>query len=332
LESITTARIREARLRKGLTLQEAGSKLAKSSGWLSEVERDKRQVTRQELRWMAANYGVPYSYFMRASDLDKLNLIGGKRQLDLGETRRRSLLIIIRDKMQMIEDLEEILKISRRTEGLPAWQGARATAALIRQEVGLGDEDLGSVAELMEKMGILVMDVDLMSSGKEAAEFESASYKYYDRYLAVVSRHENSLRRRELLAKELGMILMHNTGSEADPAEAESFMHNLLLPEKAIQPIYPVNGFLRQHSLECLRYFFGISEQEILKHLKELGRLDEPRYYYWQKKLQKSAAVLPESSECREESSYYRNLLREAAMTRKVSCDRNQEINILYFN
>ena len=58
------SKLRRARLRAGLTQEEAAHDLGRSQAWLSKTECGDRQITFFDVEDLAALYGVPLAHFV----------------------------------------------------------------------------------------------------------------------------------------------------------------------------------------------------------------------------------------------------------------------------
>jgi transcriptional regulator with XRE-family HTH domain len=333
---INNLRIREARIRKGYTLKEAGRAAKCSASWVSELERSNRPEWR-DLRILAAAYELPVSYFLcedNEAEADQLpEILGQRSKLRLSETAQRRLLIRLRDNLAIVEELEEITDNRWKAAAFPVWQDSETTAEAVRKEVCPEAKNLESITKILEAYQVLVIDLDFAGESFSAAEqqFLCVSIRTNNRYVVGIRQSIRGVARRQLLAEQLGMIIMSAAEVPVQERAAASFGRHLLLPGRLLKEYYQPGGVTGMNVIDLLGLFFGMSRRSILEHLVEVQRLQDAGARYWFNKL-KSVGVAEESFECPEQSCYYRKLLSGAALSHKISYERTGEIHSLYTN
>ncbi len=344
MAAINIARIKDARLRKGLTLEKAAEGMEISLSWLSEIERG-RKISFKVLQRLATNYGLPMSYFLSMQKEKSIEILPQGRKQRISETIQRRLLLIIRDSVELIEKLEEYAKTRWEMAALPVWEGNEQTAIKVRSRFCPDCINLDSVTEILEKSGILVIEIHSESqeqrerniadgeAGREAEpEFESLVLKTGDRYIVGISADLEGITKRRALAEGLGVVLLHNSAEPVTQDKVSSFARHLLLPMGLLKKYYPPDGFLTMNVLDLMRLFFGISRRSILEHLKETGMIQESKVRYWVGRLNKTETLPAVPYQCHEQSRYYWRLLSKAAMEHEISYARTEEILSLYTN
>lgn len=330
-------RIKEARQRLGLTLAKAGSLIGQSSGWLSEIERDKRKLSVESLRSLSRVYGVPVKYFTEESGLGELSEVTRDSLSKLSQIEKTSILLQIRDSYKIITNLEEYLEIEKQTLKLPSWEGAKQTAEQLRKKRIKQGKILESVTGLIEGNLILIFELMLDRQDKQEGgsiisqkDFQSVCLHSGKRYLIGVSGRLPVIERRAALAREFGMILQSSSGIEPDLNQAREFSMYLLLPEVALRHHYPKQGVLRREFFDYMSRIYGLPRKLILDHLRQVGLIDSSRYYYWLPRIEKAEASETGNFEFNEGMSYYRKLLCEASARHEISLEYLGEINRLY--
>jgi len=342
--AINLARIKEARLRKGLTLEKAAGGMDISLSWLSEIERG-RKISTKVLQRLATNYGLPMSYFLSRQNEQSIEILPQGRKQRISETIQRRLLLIIRDNYELIEKLEKDTKTEWQSEALSVWSGNEQTAIKVRSRFCPDAINLDSVTEILERSGILVIEIRAESqengkrniadgeAGREVEpEFESLVLKIGERYVVGIADDLESIAKRRALAEGLGIVLLHNSAELFSQDKVSSFARYLLLPVELLKKYFPPDGFLTMNMLELMRLFFGLSRRSILEHLREAGMIQESKVRYWVGKLNKAETLPAVPYTCHEQSRYYWRLLSRAALEHNISYARTEEILSLFTN
>jgi transcriptional regulator with XRE-family HTH domain len=338
---INHERLKEARLRNGLTLEQAAEMLGKSASWLSELERG-GSISNEVLHKIASNYSVPVGYFWGNIGLDEMQSLPEVRKPRLAEKTLRRVKVIARDRFEVITLLEKYEPEMVIELKLPAWQGILETASLVRQKLYHDLESLRSVAEILEELGVIVINLDsLVEPAKQTGseeispiesdqEFYVKSFVVRSRYVICLAGNENEISRREALAEELGIILLHNSGMAIESEVVKSFARNLLLPQIVLKGYYGKNGFISDDMIEFLRFVFGLSRRSILEHLLASNFVTESGFRYWISKLNRTPNSSQETYPCCEHNRYFLKLLSRAALGRNLSYARTQEMHAIF--
>lgn len=148
-------------------------------------------------------------------------------------------------------------------------------AKFIRKNLGLQDNPVRDIIGLMEKNGIIVVELET-----NCEEFDGVSFMTDNGYsVIIINKSFSNDRKRFTIAHELGHLIMHSTSLIPDyrnkEDEANKFASEFLMPEIAIK-----NSLhrLRLSHLTDLKRVWLTSMASILRRAKDLGCISLEKY------------------------------------------------------
>lgn len=289
------ARIRQARQRAGMTLdqlsaalREAGHPLTKAA--LSKYERDEYQVPAPLLPKLGRILGVGPEHFLQERP---------ERTVSFGRYRRKSRMSVRKQKQvqagveEQISRYLEILALSpeaviapgirREAARVSTPDGAEKIAEGLRTEWGLGSEPLESVCQLLEDKGILVFQHD-----RPEEDFDGLSGWVEDEPalpFVVIEPAKSVDRRRLNLAHELAHLVLDPQGDLTNRDHerlAFRFGAALLVPrEAALRELGARRQVLDLRELAALKLKWGLSMSAWIRRAWDLGIIRQSQYVAW---------------------------------------------------
>ncbi len=304
-------RIRRARELVGLTQEEAARRLGITREYLSMIETGKRRPPLSLLSKMAELFGCPVSWFYEQQEpTGSFQLLLRKGEETLSPEGMRGLLQFCH-LCDAIAELREIL--GRPLPELPLYDDspkrgerlealARRIARAERERLGLGDDPVPELPNLLEACGIAVVRLPLPQNelgGAMAYEREKGGF-------ILVNVADLPSRRLWTVAHEYAHLIRDRTrGYTLDSGEdireneegglrrderffleyfANKFAAHFLMPEETVRRLVEdvYDRRLDAFSLVQLRRTFGVSYHALLIRLKNLDYLDEEDVRRWQ--------------------------------------------------
>jgi len=151
-------------------------------------------------------------------------------------------------------------------------------AKFIRKNLGLLDKPVRDIIGILEKSGIIVVEIDA-----DLDEFDGVSFISDKGYpVIIINRSFTNDRKRFTIAHELGHIIMHTfcivPEFRKKEEEANIFASEFLMPESAIKnSLYN----LKLSYLADLKRYWHTSMSSIVRRAKDLGCIDKDKYKYY---------------------------------------------------
>lgn len=247
------ARLRRAREASGLTQDEVARFLGVSRSAVAQIEAGKRKVDSVELGILARLFGRSPADFL-ASEFEEDGssvILRVFKDMDLDSMARKELLRYL-EIVREIVNLEKILGIERVRTILPQyqieppkgkWEAVREGIVLAqkeRQRLNLGTDPVGDMAAVLERQGIIVLQMELPDA------VSGFTYRYGKHVICAVNSRQHWSRQRFSLAHEMCHALcdihtvsgiVSKTDAEDDLREkrANSFANEFLMPEEGVK-------------------------------------------------------------------------------------------------
>ena len=281
-------RLRQARLMRGLSMEKLSRSLSSSitRQAINKYEKGLMKPDSRVLIALADVLGVKIDYFFRPFTVEVDRVEFRKK---LGFTEKMTVAI----KERVREELERYLEIEQLSESsirftLPRKEvgniaEAKTFAGEIRCLLGLGNDGISNVIEVLEDNGIKVIELS------ENNDFDGLSgYANGKIPLIVVNGNFTTERKRYTALHELGhLLLVTPKGLPAKTVEAicNIFASEMLLPSNVLTAKMGKNRHdISLSELTDIQRQFGISVDDIMLSLRENGVITNRRYYGFQKK------------------------------------------------
>jgi Zn-dependent peptidase ImmA (M78 family)/DNA-binding XRE family transcriptional regulator len=281
-------RIAAARRRLGLTQEELGRPLDLDKSALSRIERGERRLDSYELAVIAETLGVPAGDLLGTRPRRGLLAVAAR----LSETTHEEEVAAAVARVRRILELDQILdeigipnprRMEQQTVDLPtqgnARRAGRALAESLRASLGLGDEPVADLSDLVERR--LGIDVALEPLGDGVSGLCIRSEE-----VSLVLANSNPVagHQRFTLAHEVCHYLFDDPqpllvdiqlidSEGAAEIRANAFAAHFLMPVQGIRS-YVQERTLEARVITDMMFVFGVSLQALTWHLHELGMLD----------------------------------------------------------
>lgn len=285
---IFSRRLRQARLMRGLSLEKLSQSLtsAVTKQAINKYEKGLMKPDSRVLIALAEALEVKIDYFYRpfTVDVDKVEL---RKKSGFTEKMANVVKEHVREELERYLEIEQIAG-SQVLFTLPRKQvctseQAKEFAGEIRQILALGNDGISNVIEVLEDNGIKVIEFS------ENEVFDGLSgYANEVIPLIVVNGNFPAERKRFTALHELGHLLL-DIPEDITPKEVESlcnaFASEILLPTVVLKSkIGTVRHDISLSELTDIQRQFGISIDDIMASLQEVGVISDKRYSIFQKK------------------------------------------------
>ncbi len=282
-QSIFSARLKNARIMKGLSMDE----LCSSMGNVVS----KMTISKYENGLLAPNSGIvialskalnqPIDYFFRPFSV-QVESVKFRKKSSLPQKKENSLRETIADLMERYINIEEICSDSIEKNPIPqikasSAEDVKAAAAAVRKEWKLGLSGIVNVIDLLENHGIKVIEIDASNT------FDGMSSLVNEKFHVVILNKSFSVERKRFTAlHELGHLVLRFPKT-IDPKIEESFCHlfasEMLLPGSELKRILgKVRKDISYQELRTIQLGYGISCDAIMYKAKEYGIVSEQRF------------------------------------------------------
>ena len=279
-------RIHQARLMADMTLAELGRQLGVSHTTVQKYEKGLLVPSSSQLLKIARVCHLRTEYFFRESSVD-LKQQEFRCTPSFGEKKRQTVCLNVQAAVEKwiqllncypeppIHDFAVPSSISPRIHSL---SDAEETSEVVRSAWALGLVPIGNMTQLLESLGILVIELDISDEtffGFKAFAVTSEHKKFP---VIAVSKHWPGERQRFVLAHELGHLLFSGRLS-ADVNEEElcdRFAGAFLVPQAAVRRL--LGGRRRDvgiNELQNLKLQFGVSMADWVERSGQCGVVED---------------------------------------------------------
>jgi len=291
VENIFGRRLNQARLIKGLTMDELGKRVqpAVTRQAINKYEKGNTSPDSRMLIAFSAALGVKPDYFFRpftvAVDKIMFNKKAGISERVIASIREK-----VREELERYLEIEELCGSSAvftlyKKEVCTADE-AREYANEVRIKFGLGFDGISNVIEVLEDNGINIIEISEDESFGGLSGYANDSIP-----VIVVNRNLTSEEKRFTLLHELGHLIM-DCLSESESKKIEhlcnTFASEMLMPSSVLKGrLGNMRHDISLAELSDIQRQYGVSIDTIMLSLKDLGVITGRRYdgYLKKKKL-----------------------------------------------
>jgi Zn-dependent peptidase ImmA (M78 family)/transcriptional regulator with XRE-family HTH domain len=283
-------KLKQARLIRNITINDLAAQVGVSHQSISKYEHGLSIPRIEVIQEIASALNFNLSFFYLESieeDFYEGNFIFRKRagvakkyqdQLKENLASVLSFIRFIENRLRLPRFNLELLRNSKRDN-----ESIEILATKVRRSLGLGDGPIDNVTTLCEKLGIVVVFIDLSQS-----KIDGCSIVYNDRpYIILNNKIDSAVRRRFTLAHELGHILLHSklekghlnnsSANKEIEREANYFASCLLMPESEFTN--DINGLGLEYLL-VLKPHWKVSLQSMIFRAEQLNIFTEDYALY----------------------------------------------------
>jgi Zn-dependent peptidase ImmA (M78 family)/DNA-binding XRE family transcriptional regulator len=325
------ARLRQARLAAGLSLEELASKLERpvTRQALSKYETSKAQPPSATLVDLARALGVRVSRLLSEPEVS-VRWVGFRKCAGLLKSREEMITALATQKLEDELHLRHLFHIGEqqdipRAVSVRTLEDAERAAETVRSQWNLGSDPLTGMVETLEDHGVVVL------SWHEAAGFDGLCGWANDSAAVVIINAAASVdRTRFNAAHELGHLVMDCRESEIDEERlAHRFAGALLVPAAAARRELGHHRWtLSIPELGLLKQRWGLSMQAWIHRAWDLGIIEEAQYTAMNVEFRRRRwnRVEPYQCEFVEEPLMLRRLVWRALKERVLSPGDAQEL------
>ncbi|ARA93068.1 hypothetical protein AWN76_007780 [Rhodothermaceae bacterium RA] len=281
--SIAT-RIKQARLRRGLSLRALAGQVGLSQTAIYKYEKGASTPDSAMLRRLAGALGVKPGYFLRPAGVGEIEP-AFRKNASLGKKQQCQIIEEIRDWLERYLDLLTIIEEKplhfEPPEGFPrrvrTFEAAERAAHDLRQAWAVGFDPIENLTDLLEAHDVIVGTVEA-PDGFDACTFH-AETSDGDLPVMVTRRGLPGDRQRFTLAHELGHLVLRVEGDLDEEKVCHRFAGALLAPADAVRHDLGENRHaLSLEELHILKHRYGLSMQALARRAFDLGIISQAAY------------------------------------------------------
>jgi len=291
-------RLKNARLYRGLTVEELGEKIEVSKQTVSQYENGRIVPPFEKILSLSKELGFPYEYFIQSDSLNVKSrstyfrsLLKTNKKYRIEQSVKMEHLAVI---YSFLKDYVEFPALN-----LPKtrkYDSPTEAAIILRQFWGLGEEPISDMIRVLEENGIIVTmfhtstdDIDAFS---QLIEIDGQEI-----FLVALSKNKDTAARTHFdVAHELGHIVLHEWSEDVESLtreqfkerekEANEFAAAFLLPETAF--IRDVSAYSNNLDYYVqLKKKWKVSIAAMLYRSCDLGLITQNQYQYMIRIMQK---------------------------------------------
>lgn len=232
----------------------------------------------------ALNVDIDYFFRPFVLQIDR-NGFEFRKQANLGKKKTDSLREVICDRIERIVEVESLLDLKAEfsldySDFLIESDGDAVTAAQrFRSDMNIGNDAIVSAVELLESMGIEIMEIDAAKS------FSGTCTKTNNLGVIVINASHSVERKRFTMFHELGHLLLH----VAEGADVERicniFANEVLIPSEQLKRMIGNSRHdISLVELKAIQSEYGISVDALMWKASQLNIITQRRYVYFCKK------------------------------------------------
>jgi Zn-dependent peptidase ImmA (M78 family)/transcriptional regulator with XRE-family HTH domain len=325
------ARLRQARLAAGLSLEDLTSKLERpiSKQALSKYESNKSQPSTSTLVDLSKALGIRVSRLLSEPEVT-VTWAGFRKCAALLKTREASMTALATYKLENELHLRHLFHIAEQHDIPPAipvrtFEDAENAAEQVRDAWSLGGDPLPGVVETLEDHGAVVL------AWAEGPGFDGLSgWGNQSAAVVVINSAVSPDRIRFNAAHELGHLVMNCEGTAEDEEHlAHRFAAAFLVPKAAAyRELGPHRWTLSIPELGLLKQRWGLSMQAWVRRARDLGMIENSHYKSMNIEFRKRGWHRAEPYQCEfiEEPLMLRRLVWRALTEDVLSASDAQEL------
>lgn len=325
------ARLRQARLAAGLSLEDLASKLDRpiSKQALSKYESNKSQPSTSTLVDLSRALGIRVSRLLSEPEVT-VTWAGFRKCAALLKSREASITALATQKLENELHLRHLFHIAEQHDLPPpipvrTFEEAENAAELVRNAWSLGGDPLPGVVETLEDHGAVVL------AWAEAPGFDGLSgWGNQNAAVVVINSAVSPDRIRFNAAHELGHLVMNCEGASEDEEHlAHRFAASFLVPKAAaFRELGPHRWTLSIPELGLLKQRWGLSMQAWVRRASDLGMIESSHYKFMNIEFRKRGWHRAEPYQCEfiEEPLMLRRLVWRALTEDVLSASDAQEL------
>lgn len=328
MNTIFALRLKQARLMRGLSMDELCSRIGISKQSISKYENSKMMPDSTILLALSNILNVKIDYFFRPINV-KVEQIEFRKKSKLGQKKISSIKEIIKDKIERYLEIEEInnettsFKFEYKNK-VSSKEDIYVISEKIKGDWKLGEDGINNLIEILEENQIKVIEIEA------PLEFDGLSGYINNEYpIIVLNMNYINERKRFTALHELGHLIL-NFESHIEQKEKEKlcdlFANEMLISGDIFKKKIGANRKdISLQELYDIQIQFGISIDALMYKAKELNIITEGRYkgYYIKKNMYPKFKKDAEESRTKAESSNrFQRLVYKALASELISISK----------
>ena len=291
LKDIFSKRLRNARLMRGLSMQQLcvmmNDIVTKQS--VSKYERGESMPDSTILIALCKALNISPDYLFR-ENRSALNNVHYRKLTRLSAKEEKSINLMVEDTIERINEIEDICGIERHFDAssftcqVKSLNDVFSAATKLRTDWNIGNAAITNVINILETNGIIVVEVEASDafSGLNGT-LENGTP------VIVINKQMSTDRKRFTALHELGHALLHfpeDMDEKMEEQYCNIFANEVLMPRQTfLQSIGEKRHDIALVELKNLQSEFGISVDALMYKARYLDVISENRYTtYWKKK------------------------------------------------
>lgn len=294
---INGERLKEARLFNHMTMSALADQVGVSKQMISKYEHNKSEISAKVFQKIVQTLSFPMYFF---TDTEKVHFkddgIFYRSRLTVTQSDKqpsktyKKAAAYLRDYFENYIDFPE-LDVDMELDGSPE----EATDEL-RKLWGLDDRPINDIVDLMERHGLIIVNVEFNSNKIDARSgyVQIGDNRYY--VVLVNSEKQNFFRDQFTLAHELGHYAMHAKVYHPQEEmlgqdyrnienEANAFASAFLMPKESFTHDVTENGYVDLNTFINLKSKWNVSIAAMIHRARDLELIDDNKYVKFQKQI-----------------------------------------------
>lgn len=294
---INGERLKEARLFNHMTMSALADQVGVSKQMISKYEHNKSEISAKVFQKIVQTLSFPMYFF---TDTEKVHFKDDgtfyRSRLTVTQSDKqpsktyKKAAAYLRDYFENYIDFPE-LDVDMELDGSPE----EATDEL-RKLWGLDDRPINDIVDLMERHGLIIVNVEFNSNKIDARSgyVQIGDNRYY--VVLVNSEKQNFFRDQFTLAHELGHYAMHAKVYHPQEEmlgqdyrnienEANAFASAFLMPKESFTHDVTENGYVDLNTFINLKSKWNVSIAAMIHRARDLELIDDNKYVKFQKQI-----------------------------------------------
>lgn len=290
LKELFGKRLRQARLRAGLSMDDLCEKIGRivTKQSISKYETGRSMAGENVVSVLATALGVPAKFFTQPFSMDFSKLEISFRHKWEFSAKKEKILALRAIVFSMVEGamryekifgVETCFKNNLKARKISTAEDAKKLAIDLRQSLSLGNAAILNTKELLRAMGIRVFEIGF----EEPIDGTSGTICGNVPFVILNFQENTRERMRFTACHELAHLLANNWFDKSlDKLAIEKlcnvFASEFLLPEKVLVEEFSREGLVFVTELKRVQKLYGISPDAIIYALKNAGLIDYERF------------------------------------------------------
>jgi Zn-dependent peptidase ImmA (M78 family)/DNA-binding XRE family transcriptional regulator len=289
------ARIKQARMLRGLNQRELAARIDRSKTTVSNYEQENTLPDSAKLMEIAEALDVDLSYFLRSPRVGDIEPVY-RAFSSMNKTEEKAIIERIRDWLERYLEVESILEVdaldfewpSGFPQSVSSMEEIEQAALDLRDAWDIGRDPIENLTERLEdhaiRMGCIDAPADFDACAFEAQSKTTSSQSFGAEVnggipVIVFNGDPPGDRQRFSIAHELGHLVLNVEGELEEEKACNRFSGAFLGPRTVfVSDVGERRRKISQRELELLKQKYGVSMQALVYRMKDLGIITEGHF------------------------------------------------------